>query len=137
MNIRCFLFKKSQNHFCVSTLIARHATTFAKVLIACRATTFSKAYFLTSYLLPKNRPCGSHLPLLPLLPLLPSSPVRLAPHYSLSPIAYPLSPTPLLPLISYLKTARVAHTPLLPLFPSSIINFLSLTSYLTQTLEQA
>ena len=97
MNIRCFLFKKSQNHFCVPTLIARRATTFAKVLIACRATTFSKAYFLTSYLLPKNRPCGSHpplFPLFPLLPLLPSSPVRLAPHYFLSPLPYCLLPIP-------------------------------------------
>ena len=35
-------FKKSQNHFCVATLIARRATTFAKVLIARRATTFGK-----------------------------------------------------------------------------------------------
>ena len=36
------LSKKSQNHFCVATLIARRATTFAKVLIARRATTFGK-----------------------------------------------------------------------------------------------
>ncbi len=34
--------KKFQNHFCVATLIARRATTFAKVLIARRATTFGK-----------------------------------------------------------------------------------------------
>ena len=34
--------EKSQNHFCVATLIARRATTFAKVLIARRATTFGK-----------------------------------------------------------------------------------------------
>jgi len=36
------LSKKSQNHFCVATLIARRATTFGKVLIARRATTFGK-----------------------------------------------------------------------------------------------
>ena len=36
------LSEKSQNHFCVATLIARHATAFAKVLIARRATTFGK-----------------------------------------------------------------------------------------------
>ena len=47
-------FKKSQNHFCVATLIAR------------RVTTFGKAYFLTSYLLPKNRPCDSH-PIIPII----------------------------------------------------------------------
>jgi len=39
------LSKKSQNHFCVATLIARRATTFAKVLIARRATTFGKVYY--------------------------------------------------------------------------------------------
>ena len=36
------LSEKSQNHFCVATLIARRATAFAKVLIARRATTFGK-----------------------------------------------------------------------------------------------
>ncbi len=36
------LSKKSKNRFCVATLIARRATTFAKVLIARRATTFGK-----------------------------------------------------------------------------------------------
>ena len=44
-------FKKSQNHFCVATLIARRATTFAKVLIARRATTFGKVDYLENQLL--------------------------------------------------------------------------------------
>ena len=46
-------FKKSQNHFCVATLIARRATTFAKVLIARRATTFGKVDYSKNQLLLK------------------------------------------------------------------------------------
>ena len=45
------LSKKFQNHFCVATLIARRATTFAKVLIARRATTFEKVYKIDNQLL--------------------------------------------------------------------------------------
>jgi|GEM_PF-3472379 len=45
------LSEKSQNHFCVATLIARRATAFAKVLIARRATTFEKVYKIDNQLL--------------------------------------------------------------------------------------